>query len=288
MKLFEKTKIEVVNLERLPFRRQIEEDFIFEGDALQVLRKIPDETYQCCVTSPPYWGIRDYGVGGQIGAEGDLLNFIENLANVFDEVKRVLKNDGVLWLNLGDSYTSGNRRRRAPDKKNPGREMTYRPATPKGLKPKDLIGVPWKIAFALQERGWYLRTDIIWNKPNCQPESVRDRPTRSHEYIFMLTKSEKYLYNYELLKEYGKNGKLRNRRTVWDVNTESFKGAHFAAFPTSLIEPMIEGTSLPESIILDPFFGAGTTGLVCRKLDRRFHGIELNPDYIKLAQERLS
>lgn len=263
------------------------ENKIFQGDSLDVLKGLADNTYQCCVTSPPYWGIRDYGINGQIGAEENLPEYIEKLANVFDEVRRVLKEDGVLWLNMGDSYTSGNRKWRSPDKKNPGRAMSYRPPTPKGLKPKDLIGVPWRLAFALQDRGWYLRSDVIWNKPNCQPESVRDRPTQSHEYVFLLTKEKKYFYDNFALKVEGKNGKLRNRRTVWNVNTESYKGAHFATFPTALIDLLIRSASKEESLILDPFFGAGTTGVVCRRLNRYFHGIEINEEYIKLAKQRL-
>ena len=168
---------------------------IIIGDALSILDAYSGEAFRCCVTSPPYWGLRDYGVHSQIGGEMDLDDYVRNLVDVFGEVRRVLLDDGTLWLNLGDSYTSGNRTWRDSDRKNPARAMKYRPPTPEGLKPKDLVGVPWRVAFALQEDGWYLRADIIWHKPNCQPESVRDRPTGAHEYIFLLSKSERYYYD---------------------------------------------------------------------------------------------
>src|SRR5215831_11086308 len=153
------------------------------------IRKLPTDFFRCCITSPPYWGLRDYNADGQIGAEDDPHDYIKRLVSIFEEVHRVLTADGTLWLNIGDSYTSGNRGYRAPDKKNPVRAMSYRAKTPRGLKPKDLVGIPWRVAFALQETGWYLRSDIIWEKPNCMPESVKDRPTRAHEYIFLFSKS---------------------------------------------------------------------------------------------------
>ena len=161
---------------------------ILVGDAKRVLIGFPDRTFRCAVTSPPYWGLRDYGVEGQVGAETDVRNYICDLVAIFREVRRTLRDDGTLWLNIGDSYTSGGRTWRDADDKNKGRAMSYRAPTPEGLKPKDLIGVPWRLAFALQNDGWYLRTDIVWNKPNCQPESVKDRPTRSHEYVFLFSK----------------------------------------------------------------------------------------------------
>ena len=206
---------------------------LFVGDALCVLRGAPSECYQCCVTSPPYWGLRDYGIVGQIGAETTLEEYIQHLVQIFGEVRRTLKPSGTLWLNVGDSYTSGNRTWRDADKKNPARGMDYRAPTPQGLKPKDLIGVPWRLAFALQADGWYLRADIVWNKPNGQPESVRDRPTRSHEYVFLLTKSERYYYDHEAIKEPATStDKPKNKRTVWNVNTEPNGEAHFATFPS--------------------------------------------------------
>ncbi len=257
---------------------------IIHADALTALRRLPDRSVQCAVTSPPYWGLRDYNVPDQIGLEPTLPQFISNLQAVFAEVRRVLRDDGVLWLNIGDGYTSGNRGWRAPDKKNRARAMEVRPATPAGLKPKDLLGIPWRLAFALQDNGWYLRADIIWNKPNAMPESVQDRPTRSHEYMFMLTKSETYYYDRDAVRE--QNG--RNRRTVWDVNTQGVAGAHFATFPPALIRPCIAASSRPSDFVLDPFFGSGTVGLVAETLDRNYVGIEINPQYVELASSRLT
>lgn len=265
------------------------ENRIVCGDALEVLKTYPSGIYDCCVTSPPYWGLRDYGVQDQIGAEENLDDYIDNLVRIFREVKRVLSDDGTLWLNIGDSYTSGNRTWRDLDKKNPARGMSYRPPTPTGLKPKDLIGVPWRLAFALQADGWYLRSDIIWYKPNCQPESVKDRPTRCHEYVFLFSKSEKYYYDYEAIME-PTNGsdKLKNRRSVWCINTEPFKEAHFAKFATKLVEPCILAGSRKGGFVLDPFFGSGTVGEVCMKLNRKFTGIEIKTEYVNIATKRIA
>lgn len=261
---------------------------ILLGDAQEVLTRLPRNSVQCLVTSPPYWGLRDYGIDGQIGLEETLPGFIEKLIEVFRAAHRVLKDDGTLWLNIGDGYTSGNRGWRAPDKKNPARAMSTRPNTPDGLKPKDLLGIPWRLAFALQEAGWYLRADIVWNKPNAMPESVKDRPTRSHEYLFMLTKNEQYYFDQEAIAEDRFDGRgKRNKRSVWDVNTEAFKDAHFATFPPKLIEPCILASSREGDYVLDPFFGAGTVGLVCERLRRNYVGIELHPEYVKLALRRL-
>ena len=271
-----------------PTKFNLDASTLFEGDALEILKHLPSESIQCVVTSPPYWGLRDYEIDGQIGLEETLPQFINKLVTVFSEIKRVLKNDGVFWLNIGDGYTSGNRGYRAPDKKNPARAMSTRPDTPEGLKPKDLLGIPWRLAFALQDDGWYLRSDIVWNKPNAMPESVKDRPSRAHEYIFMFSKSEKYFYNRDSIKVVGKNGKLRNRRSVWDVKTKGFQGAHFATFPPELITPCIKSSSMEDDFILDPFFGAGTVGLVAHELNRKYVGMELNPSYVKLAVERLT
>ncbi|MFN0100758.1 MAG: DNA-methyltransferase [Bryobacteraceae bacterium] len=249
---------------------------------------MPDESFGCCITSPPYWGLRDYGVEGQIGAEMELDHYIEHLTGVFRQVRRVLKPDGTFWLNVGDGYTSGNRTWRDEDKKNAARGMKYRPPTPEGLKPKDLIGIPWKLAFALQADGWFLRSDIIWHKPNCQPESVKDRPTKAHEYVFLLSKAKDYFYDTKAVKEPAlTKGSTRNRRTVWSVNTEAFPGAHFATFPPNLIEPMVLAGSRPTDLVIDPFFGSGTVGEVCQRLGRSFVGVELNPDYAKIAFKRL-
>lgn len=292
---------------------------LYQGDALEILRQLPSGSVHTCVTSPPYWGLRDYGVEGQIGLEETPEEYVEKLVAVFREVRRVLRDDGTLWLNLGDSYTSGGRATRAPDRKSGAREMSVRPPTPFGLKPKDLVGIPWRVAFALQADGWYLRSDIIWAKPNALPESVRDRPTKAHEYIFLLSKSPRYYYDADAIREplaettikRGSKGKYvgaarkglkqqpsknahvmghplgRNKRTVWTVSTKPFKGAHFAVFPPDLIEPCILAGSPPGGIVLDPFFGSGTTGVVAEKHGRQWIGIELNPDYIEIARGRL-
>jgi site-specific DNA-methyltransferase (cytosine-N4-specific) len=256
---------------------------VLQGEAEVVLKRLPDGFFRCCVTSPPYWGLRDYEADGQIGADDDPHQYIDHLVAVFEQVRRVLAEDGTLWLNIGDSYTSGGREYRAPDKKNPVRAMSYRAPTPAGLKPKDLVGIPWRLALALQEAGWYLRSDIIWEKPNCMPESVRDRPTRAHEYVFLLTKSLKYHYDYGAAR--GPNG--RNRRTVWSIPTEPFRGAHFATFPPRLVENCILPSTIPGDWVLDQFFGAGTVGDVCKEHNRRYIGIELNPDYVQMAVERI-
>lgn len=269
-------------------RSELHESTLFEGDALRVLSLIPSDSVQCVVTSPPYWGLRDYGIENQIGLEETLPQFINRLVAVFAEVRRVLKPDGCLWLNIGDGYTSGNRGYRAPDKKNPARAMNVRPETPDGLKPKDMLGIPWRLAFALQGDGWYLRSDIVWHKPNAMPESVKDRPSRAHEYMFLFSKSERYAYDYDVLREPAANGTLRGRRSVWSVNTQATDHAHAAVFPPALIEPCIQATSHESDFVLDPFFGSGTVGLVCQKLGRRFIGIELNPAYVDIALGRLS
>ncbi|MGH3117794.1 MAG: DNA-methyltransferase [Gaiellales bacterium] len=254
------------------------------GDAKRLLPELPSGVFQTCVTSPPYWSLRNYDIEGQIGLEMSLGEYIASLVEVFEEVRRTLRDDGTLWLNIGDSFTSGGRAWRAPDKKNPFRAMEIRPPTPEGLKPKDLIGVPWRLAFALQAAGWYLRADIIWEKPNCQPESVRDRPTRSHEYLFFFSKSDRYFYDRGAVR--GPN--RRNLRTVWSINTRPSKDAHIAMFPPELVEPCINLASRPGDLVLDPFIGSGTTGLVAARAQRRFLGIELNPDYLKIASRRLN
>lgn len=261
---------------------------IIHGDARLVLPSLPSHSFRCCVTSPPYWGLRDYGTEAQIGSEESVDDYVASLVEVFGEVRRLLTPDGTLWLNLGDSYTSGNRTWRDRDRKNRARAMHYRPPTPAGLKPKDLVGVPWRVAFALQAEGWYLRSDIVWHKPNCQPESVKDRPTRAHEYIFLLSASEQYHYNHEAIKEPGTSpGTCRNRRTVWTVPTQPFADAHFATFPPELIEPCVLAGSEAGDRVLDPFFGSGTVGEVCLARGRKFTGIEISEDYVALAKRRL-
>jgi site-specific DNA-methyltransferase (cytosine-N4-specific) len=270
-------------------KRDLENDFslgestIFHGDANTILDRLPPDFFRCCITSPPYWGLRDYGEEGQIGAEDEPGEYVRKLVEIFRKVGRTLTPDGTLWLNIGDSYTSGNRAYRAPDKKNPVRAMGYRAKTPEGLKPKDLVGIPWRLAFALQDDGWYLRSDIVWEKPNCMPESVKDRPTRSHEYIFLFSKSLKYYYDNESAKE--PNG--RNRRTVWSIPTEPFSGAHFATFPPKLVEPCVIAGSEPGDWVIDPFFGSGTVGVVCVEKRRNYAGVELNMEYVELARKRV-
>lgn len=272
------------HLIRFLFEPGATESALINGNSQRVLAALPDNSFQTCVTSPPYWSLRNYNIDGQIGLEASLDDFIESLVGVFEQVRRVLREDGTLWLNIGDSYTSGGRTWRAPDKKNPVRAMDIRPPTPAGLKPKDLIGVPWRLAFALQAAGWYLRADCIWNKPNCQPESVKDRPTRSHEYVFLFSKSEKYYYNPQAAR--GPND--RQLRTVWNIHTQPYKEAHFATFPPSLVEPCLGLSARSGDLVLDPFVGSGTTGVVALKMDRRFVGIELNPAYVNIAERRLN
>ena len=294
-------------------------DTIIQGDALTRLKELPSESVDCCITSPPYFGLRDYGVEGQIGLEESPEAYVSKLVEVFREVRRVLKKEGTLWLNIGDSYASNwpcNRRNVIGTGSLPnGKREARPPRMGDGLKDKDLIGIPWMVAFALRADGWYLRSDIIWHKPNCMPESCRDRPTKSHEYIFLLSKSQKYYYDSDSIKEpaittenrsgkgkYDGDGSMkaraltgsdpnplgRNKRTVWTVATKPFAEAHFATFPEKLIEPCIKAGCPEGGICLDPFFGAGTTGLVAKKLGRCFIGIELNPEYCEIARKRIA
>lgn len=295
---------------------------IFVGNCKETLSYLPDQSVHTCVTSPPYFGLRDYGMSDQIGLEDTPESFVAELVDVFREVRRVLRDDGTLWLNLGDSYANGGRKTRAPDDKLPQRENRFRPND--GMKPKDLIGIPWRVAFALQADGWYLRQDIIWHKPNPMPESVTDRCTRSHEYIFLLSKSPKYYFDGASIKEplarpneatrktpgkfggankhveAGKQSRLhsgneyvgtsdgkRNRRDVWTVSSKPYKGAHFATFPPDLIEPCVLAGCPVGGIVLDPFGGSGTTGMVANQHGRDAWLCELNPQYAQLALERI-
>lgn len=302
---------------------------IHHMDCRYGLKLIDDDSIDCCITSPPYWGLRDYGVNGQIGLEESLEEYISTLENVFDEVMRVLKPDGTLWLNLGDGYvgTGGDRKNpvsnelfQTQQKSNPGdgRYNRIKKMKQSGLKPKDLMGVPWRIALALQQRGWYLRSDIIWHKSNCMPEAVTDRPTKSHEYMFLLSKSRKYYYDHESIKEVCVNGDpnpprgskgvnhlnsgrrsepkeelaprfMKNKRDVWTVATSRFRGAHYATFPPELIEPCVKAGCREGGIVLDPFMGSGTTASTSIELRRNFIGFELNKESIELAEkERLN
>ncbi len=273
------------------FREPTQENpiLVLRGDTREMIKAIPDNTFQCAVTSPPYWGVRDYGFANQIGAEPNLNDYITELVSIFSELRRILKPNGTFWLNIGNTYTSGGRKWRQKDSKNKGRAMSYRPPTPEGLKKKDLIGVAWMLAMACQLDGWYLRNDVIWYKPNCQPESVKDRLTVSHEYLFLFTKSERYYFNQEAIKEPTKNGNgKKNKRTVWAINTEPCPEAHFAVFPRALVRPCLLAGSKVDDLVFDPFYGAGTVGIVSKELGRRCVGIEINDDYINIAQKRTS
>ena len=261
---------------------------IVVGSAYAALRQLPDGFAQCCVTSPPYWSLRDYDLPGHIGGEPKLATYMARLSRVFKQLRRVVAEDGTLWLNIGDAYTSGNRGWRAPDKRNPARAMDWRPDNPPGLKDKELIGLPWRLARLLQRQGWYLRSEVIWFKPNAQPESVKDRPTRAHEHMFLFSNSAQYQYDSEVIAETANgDGAVKNRRSVWTIPTEPFNGSHFAVFPQALVEVCIRASSRPGQLVIDPFFGAGTVGLVCQQERRNFMGVELNPTYAELARERL-
>lgn len=290
------------------------------GDCMESLRSLPDQLVNCCVTSPPYYGLRDYGVDGQIGREETPGDFVNRLVEVFREVRRVLRDDGTIWVNMGDSYASGGRKTRDADEKLPQRGMDIRPADPEGVKQKDLLGIPWMLAFALRADGWYLRQDIIWHKPNPMPESVRDRCTKAHEYVFLLSKSRHYYFDHEAIQEptayppgtrknVEKGGfkskyandvarkgdesfrairEKRNKRSVWSVSSKPFKGAHFATFPPDLIEPCILSGCPAEGIVLDPFCGSGTTAGVAVAHGRRAVLCELNSEYAKLVPDRVA
>jgi DNA modification methylase len=309
------------------------------GDALEQLRLLPDESIQCCITSPPYWGLRDYGIVGQVGLERTPEEYVAKLVEVFREVRRVLRADGTLWLNLGDCYHSGDRGGYRNDShrwenshmQNMAHGTHMEAVSPNrlpqaGLKDKDLVGIPWRVAFALQADGWWLRSDIIWHKPNPMPESVTDRPTKAHEYLFLLSKQPSYYYDAAAIAEpavgewnsakssfastTGTDAALignpryktrkspntnhpdvnrndRNRRTVWTIPTQPFPEAHFATFPEALVEPCIAAGSRVGDSILDPFCGSGTVGVVALRAGRDFIGIELNPEYIEMARRRI-
>jgi DNA modification methylase len=295
-------------------------NLIYHGDAWEVLRQLEDESINCCVTSPPYWGLRDYGIDGQLGLEKTPEEYVANLVSIFTQLQRVLKNDGTLWLNLGDTYAAywgdkygqpnafgrprpENKGQTTPTKDSPDFKNC-------SFKPKDLIGIPWSVALALRDDGWYLRQDIIWSKPNPMPESVKDRCTKAHEYIFLLSKNQKYYYDADVIKEpctYPNEGKwggdnkgydgdqskkarallsfvnseTRNKRSVWTCATHPFPEAHFAVYPPALIEPCILAGCPEGETVLDPFFGSGTTGIVAYKHDRKFIGIDLSETYLK-------
>jgi DNA modification methylase len=308
---------------------------IYEGDCIETMKQWDAGCVQTCITSPPYYGLRDYGHEGQIGLEETPEAFVAKMVEVFREVKRVLRDDGTLWLNLGDSYSShkdcksigqtlakGTSRETAHEMEiGKSRVRDSRMLKSQGLKNKDLIGIPWMVAFALRADGWYLRQDIIWHKPNPMPESVTDRCTKAHEYIFLFSKSQKYHFDNEAIKEdsihsgtvvsnnKGKNSEMgkygdtrggflkdggvlvaetRNKRSVWTVTTKPYSGAHFATFPPDLIEPCILAGAPEGGIVLDPFMGSGTTAHTALRAGRQYVGCELNGEYIKLANKRLS
>lgn len=262
---------------------------LLTGDTRKIIKTIPDESFDCVVTSPPYWGVRDYGHKGQIGAEAKLEDYVSDLVSVFREVRRTLKKDGTFWLNIANTYTSGNRTWRDADSKNAGRAMSYRPQTPDGLKPKDLIGVAWLVAMACQRDGWYLRNEIIWHKPNNQPESVKDRVTQCHEYLFLMTKSERYHFDHEAIKVSTVDGhKKKSARTVWDINTEPYAGAHFAVFPRKLVRPCLLAGAKKGGVVFDPFVGSGTVCEVALELGLMCVGIEAKEEYLKLARQRVA
>jgi site-specific DNA-methyltransferase (cytosine-N4-specific) len=269
---------------------------IVHGDALAVLTTLPDNEFQTAVTSPPYWKLRDYEEAGQLGGEDTPEEFVDKLVAVFRELRRTLRKDGTLWLNLGDTYCGGGgywpnaptNINGSKQSKNRGSAIFKRPVPP-GYKPKDLAGVPWQVAIALRKDGWYLRHDIIWEKANCMPENVRDRPTRNHEYIFLLSKSKKYYYDPDALLEPSVEGGLKNSRSVWRMSkANGYKGAHFALFPLALPERCILAATRPGDKVLDPFSGAGTTGLAALKHGRIYTGIELHKSYVDLSMDRLN
>ena len=282
----------------------IEYNKIYCGDALDVLKGFQNESVNCCVTSPPYYGLRDYGISGQIGRENTPEEYVQRLTDIFSEVKRVLKKDGTLWLVIGDSYAGSNQAAGAKELNSVQRSnkgCLYMPKQKRsllsklpGYKPKDMIGIPWMTAFALRENGWYLRQDIIWAKGNPMPEQKRDRCTKSHEYVFLFSKSRKYYFDCDAIREpasgmpgrYNRDGK-RNRRDVWFVNMKKTKSAHFATYPEALIEPCILAGCPKEGIVLDPFMGSGTTAVVAVRYNRNYVGIELNPEYIEIAVNRI-
>ena len=257
---------------------------LHHADARQL--PIPDESIDCVVTSPPYWGLRDYGLGGQLGLEPTPEEYCANMVAVFREVWRVLKPTGTVWMNLGDSYVgTGHKGEYTDPKHSEGRNGQAVAINNKvnGLKSKDLVGIPWRVAFALQADGWYIRSDIIWSKPNPLPEPVQDRPTKAHEYVFLLTKSSRYYYDVDAIREI--TG--ANKRSVWEISTHAYPEAHFATFPEKLVEPCIMAGCPLGGVVLDPFVGSGTTMAVAQRLGRKGVGTDLSKEYLALASKRM-
>lgn len=308
----------------------METDRILCGDALEMLRTLPDNSVHCCVTSPPYYALRDYGVDGQIGREDTPAQYVARLTDVFSEVRRVLRPSGTLWLNIADTYAGKGNQGDSVDPKYPNGRTGQTVAINRrveGCKAKDMIGIPWMLAFALRDSGWYLRSDIIWMKANPMPESCKDRPSRCYEHVFLLTKSRSYYYDaaaiaepvaestpmrmrrkfgknkysagipgqaHQHLNDYRPNGYaeediplLRNKRDVWQINSVPYKGAHFAAYPPKLVETCLLAGCPQDGIVLDPFLGSGTTAAVAKQMGRHYIGIELNPGYCALAEQRI-
>lgn len=308
----------------------METDRILCGDALEMLRTLPDNSVHCCVTSPPYYALRDYGVDGQIGREDTPAQYVARLTDVFSEVRRGLRPSGTLWLNIADTYAGKGNQGDSVDPKYPNGRTGQTVAINRrveGCKAKDMIGIPWMLAFALRDSGWYLRSDIIWMKANPMPESCKDRPSRCYEHVFLLTKSRSYYYDaaaiaepvaestpmrmrrkfgknkysagipgqaHQHLNDYRPNGYaeediplLRNKRDVWQINSVPYKGAHFAAYPPKLVETCLLAGCPQDGIVLDPFLGSGTTAAVAKQMGRHYIGIELNPDYCELAKQRI-
>ena len=299
------------------------------GDSLEVLKSMDDESVHCCVTSPPYWALRNYDMDGQLGQEASPEEYVDKLVEIMGEVHRVLRSDGTLWLNLGDSYVGSGAKGKHKDPKNPkGRNAQSDKANNNkvaGLKSKDMVGIPWRVAFALQAQGWWLRSDIIWHKTNPMPIPVNDRPTSCHEHIFLLSKSKIYHYDKDAILEPLKNPtrkdpttsagfggnkhtnnkdktlnnaysgtpydatklKGKNKRDVWTIATNGYKGAHFAVYPPKLIEPCILAGCPDGGTVLDPFSGSGTTGVVALNNNKKYIGIELNPEFAELSHQRI-
>ena len=281
--------IRVDDLDRSPFHT-LSTSVLICGDAAKALGLLPSGSVQTVVTSPPYWSLRDYDVPDQIGCDDSLGAYVRSVVAAFEQIKRVLRDDGTIWLNVGDSYTSGNRRYRAPDRKNRARAMCVRPPTPEGLKSKELIGVPWRLAFALQDAGWWVRSEVIWSKSNAHPESVRDRPTKAHETVFLLSKQKDYYYDIDAMR----GPQARRLRTVWEIPTEPVKRLnghaddHPAMMPMSLARRCLAITSRQDSVVLDPYAGSGTTLLAASELGRKWVGVELKPEFADLIERRVS
>lgn len=261
---------------------------LFCGDARSVLPQLPAELVQAALTSPPYWGLKNYGGSGQLGQEPTPDDYVDAVAVGLAELRRVIAHDGTLWLNLGDSYITNPGNGRGGERVEGGRpNRSAADKTKSGLPLKNLVGIPWRVALALQADGWILRSDVIWEKPNVKPDGAKDRPTIAHEYAFLFSKSQSYRYDAEAVAEPAKGGKTRNRRSVWRIPTVPYADAHFACWPPALAELMIKASTKDGDLVLDPFFGAGTTALAARALGRKTIGIEINPNYCELALRRL-